>query len=147
MPFPVSVGMVADQRGSGSSEAKQREDTTMKRRDVLSAMAAALLLSVSGCMVEERRGRGRVESYYYYPDWEVYFYPRVGRYYWRDRDEWRYGNQPPPRYVLRDRERVRIDLDHEPHTDHDRIKRDHPPGRYDRDDRDDRRDDRKDDKR
>lgn len=102
----------------------------MKRRDVLSAIAAAILLSVSGCVVEERRGR---RMYYYYPDWEVYFHPDDRRYWWRDRDEWRHGDRPPPRFVLRDRERVRIDLDDEPPRDHDRIKRDHPPGRYDRD--------------
>ena len=118
----------------------------MKRRDVLSAIVAAFLLSASGCLVTERRGRGRAETYYYYPDYEVYFYPN-GRYYWRDRDEWRNGPQPPPRFVLRDRERVRIDLDHEPHRDHDRIKKSYPPGRYDREERrDDRKEDRKDDR-
>jgi hypothetical protein len=117
----------------------------MKRRDALSVIAAAILLSASGCVVAERRGRGRIETYYYYPDYEVYFYPHVGRYYWRESDEWRHGSQPPPRFVLRDRERVRIDLDHEPHTDHDRVKKSHPPGRYDREQRrDDRRDERKD---
>lgn len=105
----------------------------MTRRDALSAMAAAFLLTVAGCVVEERRGRGRLETYYYYPDWEVYFYPRAGRYWWRERDEWRHGPHAPSRFVLRDRERVRIEIDHEPPTDHDRIRRAHPPGRYDRD--------------
>lgn len=117
----------------------------MKRRQIASAIVAALLLFASGCVVAERPGRGRVETYYYYPDYEVYYYPRVGRYYWLERGEWRREPQPPPRFVLRERERVRIDMDHEPHTDHDRIKRSYPPGRYDRDDRkDDRKDDRRD---
>jgi hypothetical protein len=125
-------------------ETKHKEDTTMKRRELLYALAAGFFLSASGCVVAERGGRGRRETYYYYPDYEVYFYPHVGRYYWRERDEWRHGDRPPPRFVLRDRERVRIDMDHEPHTDHDRIKKSHPPGRYDRDDRkDERKDDRK----
>jgi hypothetical protein len=82
-------------------ETKHKEDTTMKRREVLYALAAGLFLSVSGCVVAERGVRGRRETYYYYPDYEVYFYPNMGRYYWRERDEWRHGDRPPPRYTHR----------------------------------------------
>ena len=115
----------------------------MKIKHLASAFAAAILLFTSACVVADRSPHRRVETYYYYPDYEVYFYPHAGRYYWRDRDDWRNGPQPPPRFALRDRDRVRIDLDHEPHKDHDRIKKSYPPGRFDRDDR---RDDRKEDR-
>ena len=103
----------------------------------LAVIAAALLSFLSGCIVAERPvayGRPQ-ETYYYYPDYEVYFYPRVQRYYWFERGEWRNGPQPPSRFVLRERERVRIDLDHEPHIDHERIKKSYPPGRYEREER------------
>lgn len=121
----------------------------MKRKKVASiAIVAALLLVFSGCIVAEGPGHRRVETYYYYPDHEVYYYPRVSSYYWIERGEWRHGPQPPPRFVLRERERVRIDLDHEPHNDHERIKKSHPPGRYDREEpREERREDRRDDRR
>ncbi|HEX9442805.1 MAG TPA: hypothetical protein VGA73_01730 [Candidatus Binatia bacterium] len=93
-------------------------------------VAAALLSLTSACVVSDRPGYGRTEAYYYYPDQEVYYYPRVQRYYWSERGEWRNGREPPSRFVLRDRERVRIDMDHEPHTDHARIRQSYPPGRY-----------------
>jgi hypothetical protein len=105
---------------------------------------AALLPFSSGCVVAERPGYGRVETYYYYPDYEVYYYPRVQRYYWFERGEWRNGPQAPARFVLRDRERVKIDLDREPHTDHARIKKTYPPGRYEKEER---REDRREEKR
>ena len=116
----------------------------MTTRYLASAFMAAVLLFTSACVVADSPGHRRVETYYYYPNYEVYFYPHVGDYYWRERDEWRHGPQPPPRFALRDRDRVRIDLDHEPHRDHDRIKKSYPPDRFDRDDR---REDRKDDRR
>jgi hypothetical protein len=54
----------------------------MNRRAMVSAVLAALLLFASGCVVAESpAGRG-YESYYYYPDAEVYFYPRIAEYYW-----------------------------------------------------------------
>ena len=110
----------------------------MKGRAIgLAVIAAALLSFSSGCIVAERPvsyGRQQ-EAYYYYPDYEVYYYPRVQRYYWIERGEWRNGPQPPPRFVLRERERVRIDLDHEPHTDHARIKKSYPPRRYEGEER------------
>jgi len=104
----------------------------MTRREMLNGMLATLLLFASGCVVEDRSGR-RHDTYYYYPDYEIYFYPRVARYYWRERDEWRWGPNPPPRYTLRDRDRVRFDWDREPHRDHDRVRQKYPPGRRDRD--------------
>ena len=107
----------------------------MKRREMLSMMAAAVLGYSSGCVVSDGPDR---RTYYYYPDEEVYYYhPRDGRYYWYDRDrrEWRNDRNPPPRFTPRDRDRVRIDSDREPYKDHDRNKKDYPPGRYDRDDR------------
>jgi hypothetical protein len=106
----------------------------MKRREIASAIVATILLFTSGCVVADRPGR-HMETYFYYPDSEVYYYPRVSSYYWRERDEWRLGPKPPSWFDLRDRDRVRIDMDHDPHTDHDRIKKSYPPGRRDRDDR------------
>jgi hypothetical protein len=61
----------------------------------------------------------------------VYFYPRVGEYYWYEGGTWRHDRRVPARFVLRDR--VRIDWDREPHQDHDRIRRDYPARRDDRD--------------
>ena len=114
----------------------------MKRRGTtLAVIAALLLLFCSGCVVAERPGYGGRQTYYYYPDQEVYYYPRDQRYYWRDRDEWRNGPQPPPRFALSDRQRVRIDSDHDPHTEHDRIKKQYPPGHYDKQERQDQRND------
>lgn len=113
----------------------------MKRREMISAMVAALLMYSSGCVVAERPGRG---TYYYYPDDEVYYALREGRYYWYERGDWRYDRKPPPRFVLRDRDRVRIDSDHEPYKDHDKYRKSYPPRRRDRDERsDDKRDDRR----
>ena len=113
----------------------------MKGRGMALVVALAMLLPFSsGCIVEDssRPGYARQETYYYYPDHEVYYYPNVRRYYWFERGEWRYGAQAPPRFVLREQERVRIDLDREPHTDHARIKKSYPPGRYEKEDRKDR---------
>jgi hypothetical protein len=117
----------------------------MKRREMFSVIVSALILFSSGCVVAERPGDRRLETYYYYPDAEVYYYPRVTKYYWYDRGAWRNGPKPPPRFVLRDRDRVRIDSDHEPYRDHDRYRKSYPPGRHDRDDRGERRDDRRND--
>ncbi|HEX9135567.1 MAG TPA: hypothetical protein VF905_01315 [Nitrospirota bacterium] len=106
----------------------------MKRRGAtLGVITAVLLLFCSGCVVAERPGYGGRGTYYYYyyPDHEVYYYPRAQRYYWLDRGEWRNGPQPPSRFALSDRARVRIESDHEPPTEHDRIKRQYPPGHYD----------------
>jgi len=116
----------------------------------LAAVAAALLSFSSGCVVvdrprdevvieSDRRGgpppwapahgyRRQHESYHYYPNIEVYFYPSVRRYYWLERGEWRYGAQLPRHYVIEERRRVTLDLDFEPHTQHGKIKKDHPPG-------------------
>jgi hypothetical protein len=94
---------------------------------------AALMLLVSGCVVADRgdyRAGGR-DTYYYYPDDEVYFYPRVGEYYWYEGGVWRHDRRAPARFVLRDR--VQLDWDREPHRDHDRVRRDYPPRRDDRD--------------
>ena len=103
----------------------------MKRREMLSGMAGALLLYTSGCAVEDRRGR---RTYYYYPNDEVYYNPFRQLYYWFDRGRWWDDRNPPPRFVPRDRDRVRIDSDDEPWKDHDRYKKTYPPGgRYDRD--------------
>jgi hypothetical protein len=119
------------------------EEDAMKGKGIgLAVIAAAFLAFASGCLVAETPGRGRVESYYYYPDQEVYYYPRVQRYYWFERGEWRNSPQPPPRFVLRERERVRIDLDREPHTDHERIKKTYPPGHYEKEERREERKDR-----
>jgi len=108
----------------------------MNARGIGLALIAIALLSFSfGCVVAGRPGYGHLQPYYYYPDYEVYYYPRVQRYYWYERGAWRNAPQPPPRFVLRDRERVRLDLDHEPISDHERIKKAHPPGHYDREQR------------
>ncbi len=111
-----------------------------KSRITLAAIAAVLLSFLSGCVVAEGPRRG-IETYYYYPNDEVYYYPNARRYYWLDRGEWRNGPQPPSRFVLRDRDRVRLDMDHEPIRDHDKIKREHPPKRQE-EQREERREDR-----
>ncbi|MBI4523372.1 MAG: hypothetical protein HY695_06110 [Deltaproteobacteria bacterium] len=115
----------------------------MKARGIILLAIVATLFSFSaGCVVAERSGgHGRYETYYYYPDYEVYFYPSARVYYWLDRGDWRHGPQPPPRYALEPRGRVKLDLDYEPHTRHARIRDRYPPGRYeDRDQDRDRRD-------
>ena len=115
----------------------------MKRRNILSAIAGALLLFTSGCLVAGGPVR---RTYYYYPDDQVYYYPSEGRYYWFDRGQWRDERNPPPRFIPRDRDRVRIDSDHEPYKDHERNQKLYPSTRNDRDDRNERRDDRRDDR-
>jgi hypothetical protein len=104
----------------------------MKRNRVAFAIIAALFLFSSGCVVTERPGDRRARTYYYYPDYEIYYYPHVERYYWRERGDWRYDSKPPPRFVLRERERVRIDSRDDPHNDHERVRKTYPPGRYDK---------------
>jgi hypothetical protein len=106
----------------------------MTRRGILFVAFMTMLLPLfAGCIVAERPGPGNRESYYYYPNDEVYYYPNVRQYYWNERGDWRHGPQPPPRFALRDRDRVRFDWNREPHNDHDRIRRDYPPGRGDKD--------------
>jgi hypothetical protein len=103
-----------------------------RRQILLAAMVVAFVPFSSGCVVEDRPGYGRApETYYYYPDAEVYYYPRDQRYYWPDRGGWQFGPQPPRQYNIEGRPRVRLDLDYDPRTRHEQIKRDHPPGRYD----------------
>ncbi len=107
----------------------------MKGREIAAiAVMTALLTFASGCIVAEGPGPGRdrYETYYYYPDDEIYFYPHVRLYYWLDRGDWQHGPQPPRRYILEEWGRVKLDLDYEPHTRHDRFKKDYPP-RRDRD--------------
>ena len=113
----------------------------MKRNGIaLSVIAAVLLVFLSGCAVEQRPGYGRRETYYYYPNDEIYYYPNVRRYYWLDQGHWRNGPEPPSRYVLRSNDRVRLEMDHEPIRDHDRIKKEYPPKR-----REERKDNRRED--
>jgi hypothetical protein len=137
---------------AGEGSLIRNEEDPMKGRAIgLAVVAAALLSFASACVVADRPGYGSGygrQEYYYYPDQEVYFYPGSHRYYWQERGEWRYGAQAPSRFVLRERDRVRIDLDREPHTDHARIRQMYPPNQERREDRrDDRRDDRKEDRR
>ena len=132
----------------------------MKHRGIgFAAVSAALLSFASGCVVvdrpqrevvveSDRRGnpppwapahgqRRQVETYYYYPDIEVYFYPSVRRYYWLERGEWIYGAQPPRHYAVEEHARVALDLDYEPHTQHANIKNHYPPGQLRKDQRED----------
>ncbi|HEX9442806.1 MAG TPA: hypothetical protein VGA73_01735 [Candidatus Binatia bacterium] len=90
-------------------------------------VAAALFLISSACAVPEGAGYARVESYFYYPDEEVYFYPAAREYFWIEGGEWRHGPRAPARFVLKDREKVRLDMDHPPHTEHARIKQVYRP--------------------
>ncbi|HEY1265789.1 MAG TPA: hypothetical protein VGH16_00935 [Candidatus Binatia bacterium] len=93
------------------------------RETALAVVAAALLAFVSGCAVEaDYPGYAGYDAYYYYPDYEVYYYPRSHQYWWRDGNNWRNGDRPPARFNLHDRDRVRIDMDHPPHTDHARVR-------------------------
>ncbi|GEM_PF-1297721 len=93
----------------------------------LAVIAVALLAFASSCAVEaDYPGYAGYDAYYYYPDYEVYYYPRSHQYWWRDGNDWRHGDRAPSRFVLRDRDRVRIDMDHQPHTDHARVRDMHP---------------------
>jgi hypothetical protein len=105
------------------------------RQIVFVAIAAVVLSLAAGCVVADRSdGRyGRHETYYYYPDDEVYFYPATRLFYWLDFGEWRHDRQAPRRYRLDERRRVKLDLDYEPHTQHPRIRKNYPPHRDDRD--------------
>ena len=49
-------------------------------------------------------------DYYYYPDRQVYYYPASGVYWWFDGGIWVSGHRPPPRFVLRDHDRVTVRL-------------------------------------
>jgi uncharacterized membrane protein YgcG len=96
----------------------------MKVKEIaLAVVAAALLAFVSGCAVSaDYPSYAGYDAYYYYPDYEVYYYPRVHQFWWRDGDDWRHGDRAPDRFDLHDRDRVRIDMDHPPHTDHGRVR-------------------------
>lgn len=110
----------------------------LNRRGIVLIVALAAVLPLApGCIVEERSrpGYARYETYYYYPEYEVYYYPNVRRYYWVERGEWRWGAQAPSRFVLREHERVKLDLDYEPHTQHARVKNNYPPGQFRREER------------
>jgi hypothetical protein len=129
----------------------------MKRTETaLLAIALALSIFPSGCVVEERGrvvessrggpppwapayGYRRQETYYYYPDVEVYFYPNVRTYYWLERGVWKNGSQPPRNFVIEERTRVTLDLDYEPHTQHATIRGKYPPGHYAKERREERR--------
>jgi hypothetical protein len=108
------------------------------RQTALAVSAAALLAFGSGCAVSDYPSYAGYDAYYYYPDYEVYYYPRVHQYWWRDGGEWRHGDRSPSHFVLRDRDRVRIDMDHKPHTDHARVRDMHPAHNQARNDADDR---------
>lgn len=118
-------------------------------------MALAGFLSLTGCVavVEQpsevavaesaRRGgpppwapahgwRRQHETYYYYPATQVYFYPSVGRYYWLEGREWRFGDRLPRRFVIDESKRVLLDLDYEPHTQHAKITNTYPRDYYER---------------
>lgn len=100
----------------------------MKVREIgLAVVAAALLSFASACV--PAAGYAGVETYYYYPDDEVYFYPRVNEFFWFDGGTWRHGPRAPARFVLNNRERVKIDMDHPPYTEHARIKEVYKPRR------------------
>jgi hypothetical protein len=120
---------------------KIKEVTMMTRRQLFLAAAGAALLSLPfGCVVAERRGDGRrLQTYYYYPDVDMYYYPSDHSYYWLDRGNWRHGERPPQDFY-KERGWDRLELDYEPHTRHEQIKKAHPPGRYDGRDRDRERD-------
>ena len=117
-------------------------------------MPAALLLLISGCVAvverpadvevveSDRQGpppwapahgwRRQNETYHYYPTTQVYYYPSARRYYWLEGREWRYGDRLPRYYVIRDNERVILDLDYEPHRQHAKIKEMYPSDYYER---------------
>jgi hypothetical protein len=118
------------------AQPKGEDNMRIKTGMLFTAIAAALMLYVAGCIVAEPqsqyRGGYADSDYYYYPDEEVYFYPNVGFYYWYEGGSWHHDRRPPARYVLREQERVRIRWNREPHLDHDRIRRDYPARRDDR---------------
>src|SRR5215470_10537920 len=98
------------------------------------AVIAALTISLAGCVVPGDPyygygyGRGGYgDTYYYYPNAEIYYYPGVDLYYWYEGGDWHYGRRAPERYVLRDRDRVTLHWNGEPHRDHDRVRREYPP--------------------
>lgn len=95
------------------------------KRFVLAVLVAMLL--GAGCAAEVAALPPGYSTYYYYPEAEVYYYPGVREYYWIDGGAWRHGPRAPARFVLKDNERVRIDLDRPPHTEHARIKEVYKP--------------------
>jgi len=102
-----------------------------RKTTLLFGILAALMLFVGGCVVAEPQYAGGRGEYYYYPDYEVYFYPSVGLYYWYEGGNWHHDRRVQDRYVLRERDRVRLNWNREPHLDHDRIRRDYPGHRDD----------------
>ena len=110
----------------------------MNRIETLFLALVACSLFLAGCYVAAEPGygpgyAGGGATYYYYPDAEVYFYPNVSLYYWYEGGRWHNDRRLPDRFRLNDRDRVRLNWNREPHLDHDRIRRDYPGHRDDRD--------------
>jgi hypothetical protein len=98
-----------------------------------SLVLAGSVLWFTGCAVRGvAYSNGPALDYYdydYYPDTDVYFYPRSHVYYWHDGDRWRSGGRLPPRYKLHEERREHLRLhsrepwrehrEHEEHEHHD----------------------------
>lgn len=60
-------------------------------------------------------------DYDYYPDWDVYFYPRAHIYYWYEGGRWCSGERLPPRFEIREEHREHLRLHtQQPWTEHHR---------------------------
>jgi hypothetical protein len=76
-------------------------------------------------------------DYYYYPHVGVYFHIYTGYYYYRDGHAWRRTRKLPKHFYLDQRHRRKIIVpDEKPYTRYPKHRREYPPprdGRYDRD--------------
>jgi hypothetical protein len=130
------------------------KENGMKFGGVILGMGLAAFLSIAGCIAvveqpsevavveSDRRGppawapahgwRRKQETYYYYPTTQVYYYPSVGRYYWFEGSQWRYGDRLPRSFIIDEDKRIALDLDYEPHTQHAKIANSYPRDYYER---------------
>jgi len=97
------------------------------KRFALAVTVAAVLTLFGGYAAEVAAIPAGYAEYYYYPEAQVYYYPSVREYFWLDGEAWRHGPNAPARFVLKDRDRVRFELDRPPHTIHSNIKEVYKP--------------------
>ncbi len=149
------IASMAGQKGPSTCEDRVKGESMKLRAAQAGVVFGALSLLLTGCVAvverppdaavveSDRRGpppwapahgwRRKHETYYYYPAAQVYYYPSVGRYYWIEGREWRYGSRLPRYFVVEDDKRVVLELDYEPHTDHAKFKALYPPDYHERD--------------
>lgn len=126
----------------------------MERRRLIGflggAVAITLIPGLSACTYTPRYGAPAPQpyppyyyDYYYYPHVGVYFHIYTGYYYYRDGHAWRRTRKLPRHFYLDNRHRRKIVIrDENPYTRHPEHRREYPPPRDDRYDRDRDRDER-----